>query len=129
MGAHSLRSGSAMAMHLIGVTPLTIVIIRRWLSDTFFLYISKQVSQFPTKVSDKILQNKEFFAVRDFDRTIREATNGAFPSSLSAQDIEKENGLPRKLGTWKPVSIGRPKIPPYMGKLVDRGRLVSGIRY
>ena len=33
-----------------------------------------------------MLQNKEFFTVPDFDRTNKEAKNGAFPSSLSTTE-------------------------------------------
>ena len=107
IGAHYLRYGASMAMYLEGVSALMIMIIRIWRSDAFLLYIQKQVAQFSTKLSDKILQNKEFSTVPDFDRTIQEATNGAFPSSLSTPYINKENGLPRELGTGKPVSTDR----------------------
>ena len=60
MGAHSLRSGAAMVMYLAVVLPLTIMIIGIWRSDAFLLYIRKQISQFFTKVSDKMVQNKYF---------------------------------------------------------------------
>ena len=82
MEAQSLRSETDMAMYLAGVSPLTIMIIGRWQSDTFLPYIWKQAAQFSTKASDKMLQNKSFFTVPEFDRTIQEATNGAFQSSL-----------------------------------------------
>ena len=111
MGVHSLRYGGTMTMYLTLVSPLTIMIIRRWQSDEFLLYIRKKVAQFSTKVSDKILQNKEFFTVPDFDRKIEESTNGAFPISLSTPDIDKENDLPRAFVTWKPVSIVRQNLP------------------
>ena len=110
MGAHSLCSGASMAMYLTWVSPLKIMIIGIWWSDASLLYIRKQVSQFTTKVSDKMLQNKEFFTVLDFGRTIQEAKNGAFPRSLSNPDIDKEKGLPRSLDTWKSVSIGRQNL-------------------
>ena len=88
-----------------------IMIIRIWRSDAFLLYIWKPVAQFSTKVSDKMLQNKELFTVPDFDRTIQEVKNGDFPRFLSTPDINKENCLPRALGTWKPLSIGRQNLP------------------
>ena len=128
IGAHSLRSGAAMAMYLIGVSALTIMIIRIWQSDAFLLYICKQVAHFTNKVSDKIIQNKEFFTVPDFYRTIQEATNGAFLIPLSNPDMDKENCLPRALGTWKLVSMRKKNLHQYMRKLADRGRLGSGIR-
>ena len=58
MGAHSLRYITAMEMYLAVVSPLKIMIIRRWRSDALLLYIQKQAAQFPTKLWDKILQNK-----------------------------------------------------------------------
>ena len=75
------------------------------------------------KVSDKMIQNKEFFTVLDFYRTIQEATNGAFLILLSTPDMDKEHCLPRALGTWKLVSMSKKNLHQYMGKLADRGRL------
>ena len=112
-----------MAMYLIGVSALTIMIIEGWLSDAFHLFICKQVAHFTTKVSDKMLKNKEFFTVPDFYRTIQEATNGAFLIPLSTPDMDKEHCLPRALGTWKLVSMSKKNLHQYMGKLADRGRL------
>ena len=94
----------------VRVPPLRIMIIGRCQSDAFLVYIRKQVAKFSIKVSNKILQNKEFFTVPDFGRTIKEATNGELPSSIITPYIDKEDGLPRALGTWKPVSIGRQNL-------------------
>ena len=95
VGAHSLCYGATMEMYIAGVSPLIVMIIVIFKSDSFLLYIRNQVAQFSTKLSDKMLQNKEFFTVPDFDRTIQEVTNGYFPSSLSTSDIDKENVLPK----------------------------------
>ena len=59
MGAHSLRSGADMAIFLVGVTSLTIVIIEKWRSDAFLMYIKEKVAQFSTKILDK-MQKKRF---------------------------------------------------------------------
>ena len=58
MGAHSLRSGSDMEIYLAGLPPLMIMIIIKWQSDALLLYIWKQVAQFSTKVSDKMLKKR-----------------------------------------------------------------------
>jgi len=50
-GTHSLRAGGAMAMHLNGVSPITIRKQRQWSSDTFLMHIHEQVSAFSSGVS------------------------------------------------------------------------------
>ena len=108
-----------MERYLTGISALMTMIIERWRSGAFLLYIRKQVAHFTTKVSDKMLKNKEFFTVPDFYRTIQEATNGAFLGSLSTP----ENGPPRAFITLKLVSISRQNLHQYMGKLADRCRI------
>jgi hypothetical protein len=51
VGTHSLRAGGAMAMHLNGISPITIRKQGRWSSDTFLMYIHEQVSAFSSGVS------------------------------------------------------------------------------
>ena len=46
IGTHSLCLGAAMEMYLTGVLVSTIMLIDRWSSNTFLLYIRKQVEQF-----------------------------------------------------------------------------------
>ena len=54
VSSHSLRAGGAMAMHLNGISPLTIKKMGRWKSDTFLMYIHEQISAFATGVSLKM---------------------------------------------------------------------------
>ena len=51
ISSHSLRAGGAMAMHLNGVSPVTIRKQGRWSSDTFLMYIHEQISAFSKGVS------------------------------------------------------------------------------
>ena len=51
MGAHSLSSGAEVAMYLSGVSPLTMMMIQRWISDAFLLYLWKKLACFSTTVS------------------------------------------------------------------------------
>ena len=67
IGTHSLRSGAAMAMYLDEVPVYTIMLIGRWSSDAFLLYIRRQVEQFSHNVSSRMIQNMDFTHVPNFD--------------------------------------------------------------
>ena len=60
IGTYLIRSGAAMAMYLDEVPVYTIMLIGRWSSDAFLLYICKQVEQFSHKVSTWMIRNLEF---------------------------------------------------------------------
>ncbi|KAL7467158.1 hypothetical protein ACHAXS_007407 [Conticribra weissflogii] len=51
IGTHSIRSGAAMSMYLGECPVYIIMMIGRWSSDAFLLYIRKQVKQFSHNVS------------------------------------------------------------------------------
>jgi hypothetical protein len=63
IGLHSARSGAAMAMYLAGVPVFTIMLLGRWSSDAFLRYIRKQVKEFSTGISQKMIINEHFFHV------------------------------------------------------------------
>jgi hypothetical protein len=63
LGLHSARSGSAMAMYLAGIPVFTIMLLGRWSSDAFLRYIRKQVKEFSKGISDKMIQNENFFTI------------------------------------------------------------------
>ncbi len=63
IGLHSARSGAAMAMYLAGVPVYTIMLIGRWSSDAFLLYIRRQVQEFSKNVSKKMTSNESFFTI------------------------------------------------------------------
>lgn len=54
ISSHSLRAGSAMALHLNGASSDTIRKMGRWSSDTFLMYIHEQVSAFSAGLSAKM---------------------------------------------------------------------------
>ena len=60
VGTHSLRSGGAMAMHLVEVPDRTLMAIGRWRSLRFMIYIQQQISSFSTGVSVKMSQQPWF---------------------------------------------------------------------
>lgn len=63
LGSHSIRSGAAMAMYLNNVPTYTIMLVGRWSSDAFLRYIRRQVQEFSSGVSVKMIQTKSFFSV------------------------------------------------------------------
>lgn len=63
IGLHSARSGAAMAMYLSGVPVFTIMLLGRWASDAFLRYIRKQVKEFSSGISQKMITKEHFFTV------------------------------------------------------------------
>jgi hypothetical protein len=52
-----------MAMYLSGVPVFTIMLLGWWSSDAFLRYIRKQVQEFSSGVSSKMIQKEEFFTI------------------------------------------------------------------
>ena len=90
IGCHSIRSGFAMAMYLTKELPLTIMIIGRWLSEAFLKYIRKQVAMFSHNVSKRMIQNRSFYTVPNYDQTL-----SSIPSNLKNVTIDgcQDKGL------------------------------------
>lgn len=63
IGTHSNQSVAAMdmAMYLANEPVHKIMLIGRWSSDAFLLYISHQVKQFSTGISQRMVQVPDFF--------------------------------------------------------------------
>ena len=69
-GTHSIRSAAAMAMYMAGVPVYTIMLIGRWSSDAFLVYLRPQVMQFTQQVSKRMTKHSEFYNVPCFDPTV-----------------------------------------------------------
>jgi hypothetical protein len=65
IGTHSNRSAAAMAMYLNGIPVYTIMLVGRWLSDAFLLYIRKQVQEFTRGVSNCMINTSSFYTIPD----------------------------------------------------------------
>jgi hypothetical protein len=52
-----------MAMYLAGIPIFTIMLLGCWSSDAFLRYIRKQVQEFSSGISAKMIQNEEFFTI------------------------------------------------------------------
>lgn len=63
LGLHSAHSSTAMAMYHAGVPVFTIMLLGCWSSDAFLRYIHKQVEEFSTGVSQKMILNERFFTI------------------------------------------------------------------
>ena len=63
VGTHSVRASLAMMMYLAREQIYTIMLVGRWSSDAFLAYIEKQVKEFTTGVSSRMLQSDTFFNI------------------------------------------------------------------
>ena len=69
VGTHSIRASLAMALYLSKRAISTIMLLGRWSSDAFLLYIRRQVQEFSAGVSADMVSNETFFTIPDLDKT------------------------------------------------------------
>ena len=62
VGTHSLRSSCAMLLYLAEVRTSTIMLLGRWKSDAFLLYLRKQVKEFTKGVSNTMVDQPSIFS-------------------------------------------------------------------
>lgn len=60
ISSHSLRAGGAMAMHLNGVSEITIRKQGRWKSSSFMLYIQEHIHQLTAGLSTKMATSRHY---------------------------------------------------------------------
>ena len=60
VGTHSIRSVGAMALCLAEVETYMVKIIGRWKSDCFMKYIRKQIQQFTSGITERMIQREHF---------------------------------------------------------------------
>ena len=65
VGTHSIRSSLAMALYLKRRPVSTIMLLGRWSSDAFLLYIRRQVQEFSKGVSADMVNQEDFFTIPD----------------------------------------------------------------
>jgi len=65
IGTHSNRSSAAMNMYLNGIPVYTIMLLGRWSSDAFLLYIRKQAQELSRGVSSSMINTPSFFTIPD----------------------------------------------------------------
>ena len=65
VGTHSNSSSAAMIMYLNSLPVYTIMLVGRWSSEAFLLYIRKQFISFKKVISNIMLLSKEFYTLPD----------------------------------------------------------------
>jgi hypothetical protein len=88
IGTHSIRSGAAMALVLSGHQAWQIMLAGRWRSSAFLLYVREQVQAFSKGVSNRMIENQNFFHVPDIDAP----PQGTQSNSVSPLEAEIFNG-------------------------------------
>jgi len=63
IGLHSARSRAVMAMYLSGMPVFTILLLGRWSSKAFLCYIRKQVQEFSSGISTKMIQQESLLTI------------------------------------------------------------------
>ena len=61
IGTHSIRSGAAMALFLADQNPYRIMILGRWSSDAFLVYIRPQIMEWTSGMSIAMVSNDTFY--------------------------------------------------------------------
>ena len=61
VGTHTVRSSCAMLLYLAQVRTSTIMLLGRWKSDAFLLYLRRQVKEFTEGVSETMTSQSEMF--------------------------------------------------------------------
>ena len=67
VGTHSIRSSLAMALYLARRPVTTIMLLGRWSSDAFLLYIRRQIQEFSAGVSADMVSNEDFYTIPDLE--------------------------------------------------------------
>ena len=61
VGTHSLRTSAAMLLYLANVRTSTIMLLGRWKSDAFLLYLRRQVKEFTEGVTHQMTSQPDVF--------------------------------------------------------------------
>ena len=86
VGTHSIRSSLAMALYLKKRMVSTIMLIGRWSSDAFLLYIRRQIQEFSAGVSADMVSQENFFTIPDIAEDPldpRTSNNQSFATTIS----------------------------------------------
>ena len=67
VGTHSIKSSLAMALYLAKRPVSPIMLLGRWPSGAFLLYICRQVQEFSKGVSTDMVMNDTFFTIPDLE--------------------------------------------------------------
>eukprot|EP00957_Ditylum_brightwellii_P170636 12988958-Ditylum_brightwellii.AAC.1 len=80
-----------MAMYLANVPVFTIMLIGRWSSDAFLVYIRKQVQDFTKGISSRMLLSPDYFTIPDIASN-PEDPRARFAPQAFATRTQSQNG-------------------------------------
>ena len=104
VGTDSIRSSCAMLMYLNSVPIFMIMLVRRWRSEAFLLYIQKQVLSFTAGISDRMLLEEEYSTIpdecrNDKDPAIPHNINN-FAHNMSPTSAQQTSVMVSLLSNW-----------------------------
>ena len=106
VGTHSLRSSSAMLLYLSNIRTSTIMLLGRWKSDAFLLYLRQQVKEFTQEVTKQMGAQPDVFFTIPTDHTLdiptHETADKDDPRSRHPESTASSshfNGLSHKINT------------------------------
>ena len=91
IGTHSIRTSAAMLLYLAEVRVSTIMLLGRWKSDAFLLYLRRQVKEFTKGVTAAMTsQPNMFFQIPSIIKS--EPDDPRIPHLDSIASINRHNG-------------------------------------
>jgi len=93
IGNKSIRSGAAMALFLNNHSTAKIMILGRWSSDAFLVYIRPQVLEWTNNMSSDMINFDDFLDMTFYDRT--SPRNSTLPKHRPQNGLSSKLKLPR----------------------------------
>lgn len=90
IGSHSLRSGAAMALFLANADTLDIMILGRWSSDAFLLYIRPYIQETTAELGKRMIINESYHNTKNSTQR-----NKTYTSNRHKRDAARQSD-PRK---------------------------------
>ena len=87
IGTRSIRSGAAMSLFLANHSVAKIMILGRWSSDAFLVYLRPQVLEWTNNMSGDMLSNESFFDATDAHRALTSDPRTRQPRHFNAGDV------------------------------------------
>ena len=102
IGLHSIRTSAAMAMVLSGTPVFMVMLIGRWKSDAFLVYIRKQIAELTSSVASNMITVNTFFQPPDgmphqAPFTSRLTLAGREAQALASMTTTRRNGAPTRV--------------------------------
>ena len=97
IGSHSLRSGAAMALFLANADTLDIMIMGRWSSDAFLIYIRDYVHEITAELGKRMIIKKSYHNTKQTtQRNSTYTSNRNKRDAAKHSDPRKASSIPRK---------------------------------